>query len=574
MKKFFFLFFLIFSTVFGNSGLKDFNDFKNEFIKHNHNSTTPSAEFDNNYFHEVDFEVDTEMNLSMNHFFENSLNFAPKNHISCGFVSLIQVLSFYDTFYNDSIIPNQYEYKKTNVTSLSQLTDNSPGVFRENNYISPENYENYCRATATYNFQSYLTTVYNDGVLQNSSIFESSMHMNEYDDLFSCLTTSVLRYANFIKFNAINTHHPIDSEQIFFREFIIENIMEGRPVIVHVRKSCDSTLHSVVAYKVINNEIYANYGWNTSYDSNRKLLIDNGQEFDSIYSVGILTFPNLTHSHSDNYVLNNFKYCGCGYSENYFVATSSDWNNVPATFTWMKNPNDSTEEYYLYFKLSIDGPTIYTYNTSSNRVTFSLNSWTIIRNYTSTYLYVFLERNGQNSDDELIYLIINDPYLDMDSDIFTASNFNYNSTIASNEIYEQTIYCENMNLNYNISSTATYEEGESIIMSAKQAGIMTSFLEIEAEEIYRVDLNYNLYSNNEFVSHDVTEFKLQYMSNETNDWIDFVDLLDFASENNRMLKIIFPHSVSKIRFLLSPNVGMNYLNGRIEINSIELFMDN
>ena len=335
MKKFFFLFFLIFSTVFGNSDLKDFNDFKNEFIKHNHNSTTPSAEFDNDYFHEVDFEVDTEMNLSMNHFFENSLNFAPKNHSSCGFVSLIQVLSFYDTFYNDS-----------------------------------------------------------------------------------------------------------------------------------------------------------------------------------------------------------------------------------------------TEEYYLYFKLGIDGPTIYTYNTSSNRVTFSLNSWTIIRNYTSTYLYVFLERNGQNSDNELIYLIINDPYLDMDSDMFTASNFNYNSTIASNEIYEQTIYCENMNLNYNISSTATYEEGESIIMSAKQAGIMTSFLEIEAEEIYRVDLNYNLYSNNEFVSHDVTEFKLQYMSNETDEWIDFVNLLDLASENNRMLKIIFPHSVSKIRFLLSPNAGMNYLNGRIKINSIELFMDN
>lgn len=59
-----------------------------------------------------------------------------------------------------------------------------------------------------------------------------------------------------------------------------------------------------------------------------------------------------------------------------------------------------------------------------------------------------------------------------------------------------------------------------------------------------------------------------------NDWIDFVDLLDLASENNRMLKIIFPHSVSKIRFLLSPNAGMNYLNGRIKINSIELFMDN
>ena len=48
--------------------------------------------------------------LNMVNYFSNLNTFSPSNKGgSCGFVSLAQVLSYYDTFYNDSIIPEQYD---------------------------------------------------------------------------------------------------------------------------------------------------------------------------------------------------------------------------------------------------------------------------------------------------------------------------------------------------------------------------------------------------------------------------------------------------------------------------------
>ena len=48
--------------------------------------------------------------LNKNSYFSNLYNYSPMNsHGSCGYVSLAQYLSYYDTFYNDNIIPESYE---------------------------------------------------------------------------------------------------------------------------------------------------------------------------------------------------------------------------------------------------------------------------------------------------------------------------------------------------------------------------------------------------------------------------------------------------------------------------------
>ena len=573
MKKIFFAIFLITSLICSTNNLFKFAFNENNFIEQNHNTVTPYNEFDNNYFNETNVQIETPFNYSMAHFFENSLHYAPSNHDSCGYVSLIQTLSFYDTFLNDSIIPEQYERKKTDTSSFSQFSYNSPGVYRETQSIPKQNYESYCRETASFNFQSYLTLIYNDQVFPNSQNFESSTHMNEYDDIFRYVNIPILRNARMTIFTAFDAFNPTISEQLHFQSFIIQNILNGNPVIVHVRNSTDNSLHSVVAYKIQNGDIYANYGWNYSH-CNRKLLNQVSNDFDSIYAVCAFDFSNLTHQHCDNYIVSNMNYCGCGFSPNYFIATSTDWNNIPATFTWMKNPLNDEEEYYLHFKLGINGPTIYSYNTAYNRVTFSLNSWAIIRNYTSTFIYVFLERVNDPETDNLNYIIINDPYKDMDSTIFNSLVYSFNSNAPTGVEFNQSINNSNELQRYDISSVAAYEEGDFIIMSAKQANVMSSFLEFSAEKIYRIDLDYRLYSDNEFVSHDVTEFKLQYKTRNSQNRIDFIDLFAFSSSNNRNLKIIFPEEVITFRLFLSPNAGMNYLNGRVKISQISLYINN
>lgn len=57
--------------------------------------------------------------MSMVTYFQNLYTYSPVNsHGSCGYVSFIQYLSYYDTFRNDNIIPTVYERSQGSVSSL------------------------------------------------------------------------------------------------------------------------------------------------------------------------------------------------------------------------------------------------------------------------------------------------------------------------------------------------------------------------------------------------------------------------------------------------------------------------
>lgn len=65
-------------------------------------------------------------------YFSNLYKYSPMNSYgSCGYVSLIQYLSYYDTFYNDSIIPENYERSQGNVATFEEAFSISPGVIRQ-----------------------------------------------------------------------------------------------------------------------------------------------------------------------------------------------------------------------------------------------------------------------------------------------------------------------------------------------------------------------------------------------------------------------------------------------------------
>ena len=532
------------------------------------NINTPNATFDNDYFNESN-NNSISSSFSMAYYFENSMQLMPKNHNSCGFVSLIQVLSYYDSYYNDDVIHDRYELSKHNNYAIDDLRYYSPGVYVENySFTDNSEYKNYCISSQDYNLQSYLTIQHNilEGTMnKDSSKFETSMHLRSYRNLLNNVTQMTS-----LRFNIIEDYDFLETtyihKQTYYKNTIKDYINQGYPVIVHIKDTeSDNEVryHSLVAYKIIGGEIYANFGYKNQIYCDLPLL-SLGYEYINAFAVLIPTFD---HTHSDNYVMNGFNYCGCGLSLNHFTATTTDWNNIPPTFTWTKNPLDIEESYRLEFKLSLTGPIIYTYNTVYNNVTLSINSRTMIRNYTSTYLYVFLVRESNLYFLPSIHLIINDPYKDM-------PHYTFNSNSISD--FSNTQISQTKNVNFEdkqitIESVGCYIENSNVVLSSFNDVSNNSYVSFQSNSIYRMDINLSFYSLQDVLSTGVgASILLQYMENTTNQWLTFENLTNFLSLNLNDLKIIFPNCVSGVKLtILMPASG----EFKIKIGGIKLYVN-
>ena len=247
--------------------------------------------YDPNFYAFTDF--------SMENYFHHLSDYSPRNlEGSCAYVSLIQVMSYYDTFLNDTIIPNAYDKYSNNITTLSQAMNVAPGVIREDmSYSLYGSVYNFCHATSSYNFQSKLMTLYNDYV--------GTDNPNDFNTHFNgCYYQNLLNYYyqddNYATVTVFQCYSNSDYETT-----IKSYIDSSTPVILHIRDS-NYNAHSVVAYDYDSNHIYANYGW---YSSDTHCDIYS-RGYDIIFWGAVINF-NVNHYHSNNYKINNIGYCGC-----------------------------------------------------------------------------------------------------------------------------------------------------------------------------------------------------------------------------------------------------------------------
>ena len=99
---------------------------------------------------------------SMITYFKNLSDFSPKNSYgSCGFVSFIQYLSYYDTFYNDNIIPEKCE-KNYDGNDWESAMSKSPGVLRQDYPKSSNELYNYVENNKNVDYQAYLMSIVNN----------------------------------------------------------------------------------------------------------------------------------------------------------------------------------------------------------------------------------------------------------------------------------------------------------------------------------------------------------------------------------------------------------------------------
>lgn len=255
-------------------------------------------------------------------YFENlKENFAENKYGSCGYVAMEMVLTYYDTYLNDSIVPSNFEcFTPTSIQDMS-LYGSSPGSLNDKNlvsgmtslnsgllnelanlYISDSYYNNYilqhtndslhaklCNIAYNNNIGKVLGlmqfgTIQSDliGVLNHYLQEEINLSNNDYSIPFGVFVNTTLSQNN-------------------CKEYIKSIIDEGIPAIVGLIKANDiSKQHYAVAYDYddITNKIFCNYGYHDSSPSyHRDYTLDNYYISDVTY----IRFNNNYHSHSYKY---------------------------------------------------------------------------------------------------------------------------------------------------------------------------------------------------------------------------------------------------------------------------------
>lgn len=279
-------------------------------------------------YNEVNYGPKTKFNR--HDYFANLKDYSPKNNIgSCGYVSLSQVLSYYDTFYNDGIVPEQYERHLETAKTEAEVNLQSPGLVNEyytNVGYTTGNagYYQYCNDTQEENLQSKLTVIHNElGGTNNASNFAYSIGCWDYQAMLNEFygdTTTV----------QVRTASGLSQEQYIAK--IKNRIDAGHPCIVHVKHSSGASgAHSVVCYDYDDTKIYTHYGWGGTSST-----YDVYQSYDQIYYYAEFEFGYLPHKHSDNYVINGKGHCGCNLDDTLKCTIDSNGDHI---IYWMKDPS-------------------------------------------------------------------------------------------------------------------------------------------------------------------------------------------------------------------------------------------
>ena len=254
-------------------------------------------------------------------FFDNlTYNFGTNYKGSCGYVAIGMLLSYYDTFINDSIVPEQYDANSIGEETNMIVRRNSPGVIKDSivNPIDPSD--------SSYGFDLDASNYYYSIVsLSNSSLHAKLINIGASngfydfdDDDNPCTTNFYIRYvvmqqyfANVLGFT-YGSHYTFSyingesnsSLSSDVRNFAIQQVLSGNPVLLSVGNSEDG--HVVVAYDydTSSDKLYCHMGWNAS--STHETIEDNS--FDRYKTALVINF-NLSHGHTNNYgvttVLNN-----------------------------------------------------------------------------------------------------------------------------------------------------------------------------------------------------------------------------------------------------------------------------
>lgn len=249
-----------------------------------------------------------------NYYFVNSIeNYGRNVKGSCTQLALAQLLSFLDTYWDDSFVPEQYEKHTYLENNAFDYTVDSPGIHRESYDLIGD--------LSTYDYYWDIVDKYSDSYFHLFIIqigYEQFGYYNFNDSIAPCALyggqiNNIADYYLYTYLDKARSDVSIsysDKSSDADREFIIENVRNGIPVLV--RAELKEGGHAMVAYDydVNDDEIYFHAGWESDSRHYSEEQLDVIEYWDALSII-----PNTSHIHTDNYIYQDQTitkdYCPC-----------------------------------------------------------------------------------------------------------------------------------------------------------------------------------------------------------------------------------------------------------------------
>ena len=253
-------------------------------------------------------------NFATDYFTHLDANTAYNIDGSCGYVAISCWLSFYDTFWNDNLIPESYDQPSTSL-------DVSPGVKDESVFESMSVEDFFYLFTANDYNNSYVDTYFQlllykliqqkgEETGQNyiylytneDGILEISNGVN-YGKMQLIINTYLFDYLNLTSDDCVlKTISYEDGESESegkeeVKDFAVHYVQQGYPVIVGIPN------HVTVAYDY-NESTDTLYGY---WGHRTEEMHSPYTDFSDAYAIVL----SMDHVHSDNYILNGVETCSC-----------------------------------------------------------------------------------------------------------------------------------------------------------------------------------------------------------------------------------------------------------------------
>lgn len=547
-------------------------------------NATPCSSYDDEYVSETNVDYNVGSYFSKSDYFKNLYTFSPYNRAggSCGFVSLINILTFYDTFYSDDIVPEQYDAHSNAYLTADQANMCSPGVqpfdynpnyplidhSYEMDYRGSYSYYYYCHDSRSFDLESELTCIAN--FVNNSDsnslrddgkpVFEVSVGGWDYQKILNEF------YGNRDFVNVVSKNHLASQQEHI--NFIKNSIDEGYPVMVQVCKESvdpsapDTDHHAIVAYEYDLDNIYANFGWGEGYT--HEPVIGGAIGYNKIYGSYRIELPGLSgrHTHSDNYFYGGEGHCGCNVEDVIEIINGGTASDFPPTIRWMRNPTDQNEHYYVWVRRGYDVSDHDTRWDISGRVSLTCNQVTLAPSIWDYYLYsgasqiyFVLVRVGMYGEHETAIVGLDRPIYESRKLEFQPGDWNFYMT-ALNRTSTGTVTRNGTTMTYKYMNC--FDNGNDVLMTSTPVRTMSAQSVLEcsfaSDYINRLDAWLELSITRPIIGSISVDAQLQYLR-ENGEWKKCADLndedMDYIPGLKRKCYFVMSEPTKAFRFVVS-----------------------
>lgn len=532
-------------------------------------------------------------------------NFSINTNGTCSYTAIGMLLSFYDSYWNDLFIPDEYDVKSTFSSTATSSQDfelipfdaQAPGIQPEPlnlvSNLSNSEYIDVVRENEAKYFQFKL--------IQLSQSYFGKIKFEDSSNPFGMTFEEINQFLTYYLYTFLqmnNSQVSIDSmtsNSGNVKDFVINKVKSGIPVLIRA-SSKTLGVHAMIAYDYNygTDDIFVHTGWKDgSGNSLRHVSLQEIGFTNLIDAISLNTKSN--HEHSYNYSSTKQTVCSCNYSfPRDIQIISGNYRDMTPTFEWKSLYREKWfKEYIPYFNFSILNSNNHQFLSVSNIIhknfTLTQSQWDqILYNMESSRYYTYITLASDLYpywDDYYALKMFTKPSEYTNIPSINPDEYGFDDAYATDNYTKDTFIEHNASNNFKFK-TRRYRTGyihnESIVMSPKRKGYKEAYIEYKFDRaIKRIDValsHWRSTSQEGLTSSNGTAVVQQFWGGAYSTKLDMLAAstnLSMNRDKQTVYKICFDKPVYWIRFYsstFSDNTNDNN-RGRICIGKMAFYVD-